>query len=433
MKKILKIIMVCVALFLLVRPAYAAIKVKLFAVNPSDVNTQKLPVKYYFPEDIKKEDVLDPGGMEIDFDVAAGRYYAYKEIELPPKGTQTLQIIIQDKWSIPPEQINVLKNKLHEKLKAMEGMKEYDTAKLLASYIENKMDNIIKSQNEAVSDVERKIALKRINEQALEQLENDILSLEYLASKEGQLKEARSIKFIIEANNPTDKELETTVTNLLPKGVEPEYVIGNAGFDIDYDSNQKQYLLTKKEKLLPRETRKYEIEIKDMWFFPGALLDTYKEEGEGYKKMLVESRYKNLANMINDEIKKDIEQISHSQATVTALKDRIALYQENSQRDIKIRKNIERLKSLLAEIVKRQEFFTVLKEKNPLAQLKIADIQKKKAVPKVEIWKIVLYLVIFLTIFTLVATVYWIKRMGKAEVMKFAKIKKPKVQEEEPK
>lgn len=411
-------------LVLCIVSSYAAVKINLIAINPSDTEKQKLVVKYELPHEVRKADILDPGGLDIDYDVTKDAYYVYKEIELAPKQTQTFQVTIQDKWNIPEEKIEELKNKLSEKLNALQGTDQYETAKLMAGNINAKFEDIIKSQNETAADIERRIELNRVNLKLLSQLENDMLALDYFISKATHLQEAPTVRYFIEALNPTDSPIETTVATLLPKGVKPEYIVTNPGFNVYFDKDLNQYYLSKQEKLEAKEVKQYEIELKDMWSFTDKMLSDYKNEADAYKKILTESKYKKLAGMLCDEINKYIDDISTSQSIVAALKERISSFQVNSEKDKKITDNIDKLKSMVAEVVRNQQLFTVLKEQSPEAQLKVAEF-KKKAMPKIAVWTIVLFLLGFLVLFTLVATAFLITGIKKTESKKYNKIEKP--------
>lgn len=423
---IISIIQFLVSSFLLVAPAYSAVKIKLLAVNPSQDSNRKITVEYAFPSEIKKEDVLDPGGMDIDYDVQKGVYYVTKQIELAPKATRIFQVVIQDKWNVQQEEIDSLKNKLTERLKVMEGTDQYETAKLLADNINTKLDSIIKAQNEAAADIERKMGLTRANLKLMKQLENDIMSLDYFVAKSANLDQMRSIRYFVEASNPKSNPIETTVTEYLPKGVGPEHIVSSSGFDIHYDNNLGLYYLSKSEKLEAGQAKRYEIEVKDMWSVADPLLDSYTEEAEGYLTLLKDTKYKDVSGLVFEEIAKFIEDIKASQKGVSGLKERMSLYKTNSEKEAKIREDIERLKSLLAEVVRKQAFHTVLKVKDPLAQLRIADVKKKKEIPKVEIWQVILYLVIFLIIFTIAAVVFWINKDSSSEKNRYNKIEKQK-------
>jgi hypothetical protein len=412
----------------LVIPAFPAVKIKLLTVNPSVDQKQKVPVRYDFPQEVQKDDIIDAGGMDIDYDVTSNKYYAYKEIELAPKATYTFQIIVADKWDIPADELDSMRDKLTEKLKGLEGTDQYETAKMLADKIQGRLDTIAKTQQEAGGDVVRKIDLNRINRQTLVGLENDILSLEYLANRAVPVEEARSIKYVIEADNPSDKPLETKITHFLPKGIQAQYVVSSGGFDVRYDSDLDQLYLEKEETFKPGEKKRFEIEIKDLWYFPEKMLTSYREQADGLETELSGTKFKSLANLLYKEIIVNLDEIKNSQAEARSLKDRIALYQINSEKEKKIKKNLDKLKIVLADALKH----TVLREVKPMAQLKIIEYLKKVA-PKVEVFRVVLYILVFVILLTVLATWIWLQRMKREDAQKYKKIEKAKEEVKETK
>ncbi len=407
-------------------PCEAAVKIRLLAVNPSSDTTQKIPVRYDFPPEIQKEDVIDSGGMDIDYDVSSNVYYASKEIELAPKGTFTFQIIVADKWGIPTEQLDNLRNKLTEKLKALENTDQYDTAKLLAEKIQAKLDDIAKTQSEVSGDMEKKITQNRVNLQTLNELDNDILSLEYLANRAMPAEGVRTIKYNIEAGNPTDSPLETKITHFLPKGIKEDFISVNTDFTVHYDKDLDQFFLEKDETFKPHETKRYVIEIKDLWYFPEKLLASYQEQADSLNTDLTGTKFHNLAELIHKEIISDISEIRSTQAENRPLKDRIALYQINAEKEKRIKRNIDRMKTVLADALKH----SVLREVKPMAQLRLIEYIKQVA-PKVQVYKVVLYVLVFLIVFTIIAAIMWIARMKKEDSQKYKKIEKAKEKQQE--
>ncbi|MCU0666243.1 MAG: hypothetical protein MUF05_04000 [Candidatus Omnitrophica bacterium] len=426
-----KAMVIFISVFLCASQAFAAVKVKLFVVNPSDDKTTTLPVRYDFPAEIKQEDILDAGGLLIDYDPQKNVYFAHQDITLDAKQTKELQIVIQDKWDIPSDKVDSLRNKLGEKLNTMKNSSSYDTAKMLADNINLKLDDISKSQTEAAGDIERKIGLYRANKERLSQLENDILSLDYLAIKSSGMENARTVRYVVEATNTAEEEAETTVTSYLPKGVQPEYLVSNPGFDIGYDNKVGQYYLSKKEKLKAGERKKYELEIKDMWSFSPELMDKYAREADDFKSILKETKYNKLGDMLLSDITKSSQEILETQKTASGIRDKISLYNDNLEREKKIKQSLDKMKGLIADIVRAQEFFSVLKEQDPQAQLKIADIKKKENIPKAEVWQVFLIVIIFLIIFSIFVGLFWYRRL-KADTgsAKYNKITKPKQQSE---
>lgn len=430
-----KIIISCL-IFLLcifVPTSYAAIKIKLLAINPSDTQKQKVPIRYNLPKEVRKEDVIDTGTMSVEYDAKNATYYLYKEVELEPKASVTFQVIMQDKWEIPPEQLESLKKNITDKLKTLEGSDQYETAKMLADKLLGKVDDMVTSQNQAAGDIAKKIEVNRLNRQIMEQMDGDVHSMEYLARIAKAGEEAGTIKFIIEADNPSDAPMETRITHYLPKEILSENIVDKSGFEAGYDRDAGQYYLWKNEKFQPKEKKRYEVEIKDIWHISIQLLESYKKDADIITQKLSTTKYKDMANTLYNDIIKYTEDIQTSQNEAVSLKDRISLYPINSERETRVRQAIERLKIMLGDIAKEvslspkpaEQVHNVLRQIKALDQLRLlSEAVVKKFIPKTEVWRVISDVVIFTILFTILVTVLWIMRLRVEDSRTFKKVEK---------
>jgi len=435
MRKIVKIAILCLLLHFGVyaSSSSAAVRLKMMVVNPSDTEKKVIPVKQYLPKEISREDITDLGGMQIEYDPKEGAYYVYKDVELEAKASMTIQIVISDKWEVPPEKIEEVKKKISEKLKTLENTEQYATAKLLADKIQAKVDAIQASQGQAAADMDKKMELSRVNREELDRLENDIHSLEYLTGVAQARDEAGTIKYRIEAENPGDTVMETRITHYLPKEIQSENVVQLDGFNTGYDKDKQQLYLWKDEKFAPKERKKYEIGIKDIWNLPDKVLDEYKNDAELLVDKLSDTKYKELSSIIFNDLINEITIIKTSQGEVSTFKDRIALYPANAEREKNVRKSLERLKAMLGDIAKNVSLqqrsestvHNVLRQIKSLEQLKImSETLVKKFMPKTEVWRVIMDIVIFTIIMTLIVTIIWAIRLNKEDSVKLKKVEK---------
>lgn len=116
---------------------------KITIYNPSPNETRKIPsgsmpsLKRYLPPEIKFNDILDAGGLEIGVDRKKGACYLYKEtVEIAPTSTVTFVVKIRDKWNINMSRIEPLKSKAGAIL-------EIVTAKGAYHSIEEMLNNLI--------------------------------------------------------------------------------------------------------------------------------------------------------------------------------------------------------------------------------------------------------------------------------------------------
>ncbi|MBI5150393.1 MAG: GGDEF domain-containing protein [Candidatus Omnitrophica bacterium] len=67
--------------------------------NPSLIESQTLPVRYYLSEEIKSSDVLNAGGLDVGFDFEKSVYYVYKDnVVLEPAEKKKFQVVLRNKW-----------------------------------------------------------------------------------------------------------------------------------------------------------------------------------------------------------------------------------------------------------------------------------------------------------------------------------------------
>ena len=48
-------------------------------VNPSSVKTQEIEIKKYLPEEVKPGDIVDLGGLQLEYDTERSLYYVFRE------------------------------------------------------------------------------------------------------------------------------------------------------------------------------------------------------------------------------------------------------------------------------------------------------------------------------------------------------------------
>jgi len=99
--------------------AYANIVVRAIIVNPSTAIKRSVPFKTYLPKEIRPENIVDKGDLELAFDPAEGAYYVFKTYELDPKETVSVEVEMQDVWRIPQEELNRVRAEAQRALKAI--------------------------------------------------------------------------------------------------------------------------------------------------------------------------------------------------------------------------------------------------------------------------------------------------------------------------
>jgi len=155
--------------------AEANIVLKVVAVNPSKGQVQKVPVKTYLPKEVKPEDIVDKGDLEIAYDTQQGSYYVYNEYEVRPGEFLEKDIEIKNIWIIPSAEIESLYaegKKIGDLLKNTEYA---DRSLFLKNSIESKLKQITDNQNNSPPNPERLISDYRDNLKALDSVRADIV------------------------------------------------------------------------------------------------------------------------------------------------------------------------------------------------------------------------------------------------------------------
>src|SRR3989338_3404287 len=129
--------MLAVFFLLAAREAIAAtIKMRVVVVNPSKTKAQMQTVKTFFPKEITLKDVKDPAGLDIDYDEGQGLLFAYKEnVELAPSETKTFEIVMEDVWNVPEDQLLLHREKTDRIMKRLKDTAYFNQAELLAKTI----------------------------------------------------------------------------------------------------------------------------------------------------------------------------------------------------------------------------------------------------------------------------------------------------------
>ena len=171
-------------LFLIFARAEAAgtITLRLMAVNPAD-SEQTVPIKVYLPLEVKPEDVIFKGDLEVAYDTQQGSYYVFGEYQLKPKETLEKEIEIKDVWVIDPSQIGILRQEAKEVLNGFEKTKYLDRATLLYNGINSKLKEVEQMQDLSSASPGYKISNYRNSLSLLSSAKADLLAAKTLLSE----------------------------------------------------------------------------------------------------------------------------------------------------------------------------------------------------------------------------------------------------------
>lgn len=153
-----------------------AITLKMLVRNPSKTERALLPVNYYLPRELRKKDVLDPGGLEVRYDPDRGTLFLHKdEVALAPDETKIYDIILRDIWRVEPEMIQELEIKAAGFAQGLEGTQFHISAVKLQKEINKKLSQIIKSAAKSEGQpVENKVEVYMENLNILAQIREQV-------------------------------------------------------------------------------------------------------------------------------------------------------------------------------------------------------------------------------------------------------------------
>lgn len=163
--------------------AEANIILKVIAANPSKENVQKVNVKAYLPKEVKPEDIVDKGDLEIAFDNQQGSYYVYGEYELKPGEQIERDIELRDIWIIPPAEIETLRAETAKLSDMLKNTEFSDRVTFLKNSIDSKFNQIIENQKNVPPNPERHISDYRDNLKVLESAKADLALARNLLSQ----------------------------------------------------------------------------------------------------------------------------------------------------------------------------------------------------------------------------------------------------------
>lgn len=159
---------------------------RVVAVNPSAEKSQAVPVRIDLPMEIGPNEILDQGDLEVDFDTARSQYFVKRDdIILAPKETRIFEIIMKDVWFIPAVTLDGLSRHTELVLSRLEPTEYYDTAKVLAKTVLDRLDAMRVVQSDDSISRRKRIGAYRRNMQELKVIKEDLLRMEKLLSFTG--------------------------------------------------------------------------------------------------------------------------------------------------------------------------------------------------------------------------------------------------------
>lgn len=154
---------------------------------------------------------------------------------------------------------------------------------------------------------------------------------------------------VVAANPSADTPKTFPIRIDLPEEVTPDGVIEYGDLKLTYDDAKGTYFLYKQEVTLkPKETRVFNVIVKDVWFIQPKILEDLEKHGSLILDRLKGSNFFDSGKEIMDSIKKRLDDISAKQADeAIGQKVRIGQYRYNQQVIAQIKEDLAKMEKLL--------------------------------------------------------------------------------------
>jgi len=163
------------------------VKFQIEVSNPSD-EKKTIPLKYYLPAEVNPEYIIDSGGLDVGYDYQKGERYVYKDaIDLAPQEKKEYLVEVKDIWTIPEENVEVLKDRAQGFVNALSASDYKEIAEALGNKIISGLDGILAAQKNPSVDVEKHIGEYRAALLKLEEAKKDTSRLEKMVIQAGGL------------------------------------------------------------------------------------------------------------------------------------------------------------------------------------------------------------------------------------------------------
>lgn len=402
----------------------ADVYVNILAVNGTEEAKEK-EIKQLLPKELTVEDILDTGGLELEYDVDQKAYYVYGKIQLDGKQTKTFKIRVRDVWEVKPGDVDDVKGQIEESVGRLKNTEYYESAQKQRERLLGRLDYVVNQQINADDSVEQRIDRYRAYKQELAKIRDDAVSVQLWRVNPPEQDLSKTINYVIDVENTADVDKKVQEQAYLPSEVKPEHVIDAQGFDIRYDADKKQSFLAKEENLKAKEKKRYQISIRNVWNIAQGEIDNLRERSRKAYNFLKKTDSKESADYLVASIKANLGRVEESQDRQKDIKATMGDYQANIGFFEIARKDVESLEDLLQalrEDLERSRLKNVLQKVkvfNSISEIAQAILGTKPSINNA--WKIITWIVIFVGIVTLI---YFVISAQRSKMMKQEDLKK---------
>jgi hypothetical protein len=165
--------------------AWAASNVvfRIVVVNPSKEEVQTAAVKSYLPREVKGEDILQKGDLQVVYDAEQGSYFIAGEVELKPSEVWEQQVELRDVWFVPEAELASLKAETAKYVELVKGTEFADRVTFLCASINEKIDQVARVQKLEPANPEQRISGYRDNLKVLDEVRVQLVDVRALLAQ----------------------------------------------------------------------------------------------------------------------------------------------------------------------------------------------------------------------------------------------------------
>ncbi|MGE5308174.1 MAG: hypothetical protein ACM3OC_03740, partial [Deltaproteobacteria bacterium] len=162
-----------------------SVKFRIMVVNPSKLKAQTVQIKKYLPEEVKPKDIMDLGGLELEYDSEKSIYYVYKNgVDLQPGQALAFEVEVEDIWTIQQSDLTAVKEQAQELLKKFEKTAYLAKAKEVIDPVPGMLDEMARNQADDSVSREQHIGYFRQGQQNLKVIKERLAELEKILQPE---------------------------------------------------------------------------------------------------------------------------------------------------------------------------------------------------------------------------------------------------------
>jgi hypothetical protein len=153
---------------------------KILVVNPSQTETQTIPVKVFLPKEVSRKDIIDLGDLELEYDPETGMYSVQSELTLEPGQSMTKMVEMEDIWVFTEEELSSFVSQAKEMAGRLEETPVAEEAAARVLGIKQKVQEILKRQEDTAVKPGEHIRAYRQGITVITTIEQDLSALERL-------------------------------------------------------------------------------------------------------------------------------------------------------------------------------------------------------------------------------------------------------------